>query len=147
MAEKKTTVAKKTTTTTAKGKRPVAKTAKKKPSARKKTRARRSPAAQRSELGKAYHQLFEAHAALQRTYIDELKTRADSMVEKGRKTARKEIAALEKNLKKYRTEYKRKAKDATKIGEASWADTKTWFSAHSKDFDNVVKKLTKIKIT
>ncbi len=147
MARKKAATAKKTATTTARRKRPVAKTVKKKPSTRKKTRARPSPAAQRSKLANAYQQLFEAHADVQRAYIKELKTKTDSMVEKGRKTAKKDIAALEKNLKTYRTEYKRRAKNVTKIGEKSWADTKSWFSAHVKDFDDVVKKLTKIKIT
>ncbi len=147
MAKKKTATAKKTATTTARRKRPVAKTVKKKPSARKKTPARPSPAAQRSKLGKAYQQLFEAHADVQRAYIEELKTRADSVVAKGKQSTRKEIAALEKKLTQYRKEYERRAKGVTKAGEASWTETKSWFSAHLKDFDDVVKKFTKTKST
>ena len=147
MAKKKTPAAKKTAATTVRRKKTVAKTVKKKPTTRKKTRARPSPAAQRSKLVKAYQQLFEAHADVQKAYIDELKTRADSRVEKGKQTARKDIAVLEKKLTQYRKEYERRAKGVTKAGEASWTETKTWFSAHLKDFDGMVKKLTKIKPT
>ena len=146
MAKKKTAAAKKTTATTARRKRPAAKTVKKKPSTRKKTRARASPAAKRSKLADAYQQLFEAHADVQKAYIDELKTRTGSMVAKGRQTARKDVALLEKKLKQYRKEYELRSKGLAKIGEASWKDTKTWFSAHVKEFDEAVKKLTKIKI-
>ena len=147
MAKKKTPAAKKTAAKTTTRKKPVAKTVKKKPSTRKKTRARPSPAAQRSKLVDAYQQLFEAHADVQKAYIDELKVRTGSMVAKGRQTARKDIALLEKKLKQYRKEYERRAKGVTKAGEASWTETKTWFSAHAKEVDAVVKKLTKIKKT
>jgi len=147
MAKKKTPAAKKTAAKTARGKKTVAKTAKKKPSTRKKTRARPSPAAQRSKLANAYQQLFEAHADVQKAYIDELKAKTDSMVAKGKQTARKDIALLEKRLKQYRKEYELRSKDLAKVGETSWKDTKTWFSAHLKDFDGIVKKVTKIKST
>ena len=147
MAKKKTPAAKKTAAKTTTREKSVAKTVKKKPSTRKKTRARPSPAAQRSKLVDAYQQLFEAHADVQKAYIDELRDRTGSMVAKGKQTARKDIALLEKRLKQYRKEYERRAKGVTKAGEASWTETKTWFSAHLKDFDDIVKKLTKIKPT
>lgn len=147
MAKKKSSTAKKTTAASAKRKKPGATTTKKKSKLAKASRARRAPAKKRPDLGKAYHELFEAHAALQRAYIDELKGRTESMVEQGRKTARKDIDALEKKLKAYRNEYKRRAKEAKKMGEASWAETKHWFSEHTRQFDDVVKKLNKIKIT
>ncbi len=143
MAKKKVTVGKKAASAGPKRKKPAAGTVKKASVGGKKKAAGASSRDPRSKLVNAYQQLFEAHADVQKAYIEELKVKADKLVEKGRLNAHKEIADLERKLGEFRGEYENRAKGLSKMGEASWNETKSWFLGRWGGLDESVKKLLK----
>ena len=143
MAKKKVTVGKKAVGGDPKRKKGTARTVKEASAGGKKKATGASSHDPRSKLVNAYQQLFEAHAEVQRAYIEELKTKADKLVAKGRLNAHNEIADLERKLGEFRSEYENRAKGLSKMGEASWNETKSWFLGRWGEFDESVKKLLK----